>query len=49
MNKRKVLISYDEEFYYKMLDDKHKLEKKTKRFIPMDKFQELIFGFRKKI
>ncbi len=50
MNKKKrVLVSYDEEFYYKMLEGKHKLEKETKRFIPMDKYQEFVLGFRKKI
>ena len=50
MNKKKrVLVSYDEEFYYMMLEGKHKLEKETKQFIPMDKYQELVFGFRKKL
>ena len=50
MNKKKrVLVSYNEEFYYKMLEGKHKLEKETKQFIPMDKYQELVFGFRSKV
>ena len=49
MNKRKVLVSYDQDFYYKMLEGKHKLEKKTGKFIPMDKYQEFVLGFRSKV
>ena len=47
--KRKVLVSYDEPFYYKMLEGKHKLEKKTGKFISMATYQEFVLGFRSKV
>ena len=46
-NKKSILLSLDEEFFYKMVEDKYKKEKELGDNLTWPKYIEILFGISK--
>ena len=47
MNKRKLLVSCDQDFYFKMKKDKTKREEESGKIITWNNYFKLLYGFNK--
>ena len=43
---RNILLKFDEAFYYKMLEHKLELAKKSRKLVTWESYIKLLFGFK---